>query len=96
MEVAIFGSCVLVDDKSQLVIWWLALAREMYQPDNIGRTCPLCYSYHKLLRVSRKSLVVLCSLCQTISTRGLPARDSSSITGLALDKSFVRDCIITE
>ena len=29
-----------------------------------------------------------CSLCQTIWTRGLPARDSSSITGLALDKSF--------
>ena len=30
----------------------------------------------------------VCSLCQTIWTRGLPARDSSSITGLALDKSF--------
>ena len=30
-----------------------------------------------------------CSLCQTIWTRGLPARDSPSITGLALDKSFL-------
>ena len=29
-----------------------------------------------------------CSLCQTIWTRGLPTRDSSSITGLVLDKSF--------
>ena len=29
----------------------------------------------------------LCSLCQTIWTRGLPTRDSSSITGLVLDKS---------
>ena len=28
-----------------------------------------------------------CSLCQTIWTRGLPTRDSSSITGLVLDKS---------
>ena len=30
-----------------------------------------------------------CSLCQTIWTRGLPARDSSSINGLVLDKSFL-------
>ena len=30
-----------------------------------------------------------CSLCQTIWTRGLPVRDSSSITGLVLDKSFL-------
>ena len=29
-----------------------------------------------------------CDLCQTIWTRGLPTRDSSSITGLVLDKSF--------
>ena len=29
-----------------------------------------------------------CSLCQTIWTRGLPTRDSTSITGLVLDKSF--------
>ena len=31
---------------------------------------------------------VTCSLCQTVWTRGLPTRDSSSITGLVLDKSF--------
>ena len=31
---------------------------------------------------------LVCSLCQTIWTRGLPARDSSSITGLVLDKPF--------
>ena len=30
-----------------------------------------------------------CSVCQTIWTRRLPARDSSGITGLALDKSFL-------
>ena len=29
-----------------------------------------------------------CSLCQTIWTTGLPTRDSSSITGLVLDKAF--------
>ena len=33
-------------------------------------------------------VVADCSLCQTIWTRGLPTRDSSSITGLVLDKSF--------
>ena len=32
--------------------------------------------------------VLFCSPCQTIWTRGLPTRDSSSITGLVLDKSF--------
>ena len=35
-----------------------------------------------------------CSLCQTIWTRGLPARDSSSITGLVLDKSFLSSLYI--
>ena len=30
----------------------------------------------------------VCSLCQTIWTRGLPTRDSSSIPGLVLDNSF--------
>ena len=36
----------------------------------------------------RQFFVQGCSLCQTIWTRGLPTRDSSSITGLVLDKSF--------
>ena len=31
---------------------------------------------------------MVCSLCQTIWTRGLPTRDSSIIPGLVLDKSF--------
>ena len=38
--------------------------------------------------VAGVSVDVVCSLCQTIWTRGLPTRDSSSITGLVLDKSF--------
>ena len=41
----------------------------------------------KLLQQSSDNYRDICSLCQTIWTRGLPARDSSSITGLALDKS---------
>ena len=53
-----FGSRVLVGDKSQLVFWWLDLARKMYQTDNVGRTCLFCYSYHKLLRVPRRSFFV--------------------------------------
>ena len=43
LKKAVFGSRVLVGDKSQLVFWWLALARRMYQTDYVGRTC-LCYS----------------------------------------------------
>ena len=51
---AVFGSRVLVGDKSQLVFWWLALATRMYQTDYVvDRTC-LCYSFHKLLRVPRR------------------------------------------
>ena len=42
----------------------------------------------KFDKLENTSCVGHCSLCQTIWTRGLPARDSSSITGLALDKSF--------
>ena len=53
-------SCVLVGDKSQLVFWWLALARTMYQTDYVGRTC-LCYSYLKLLRVPR-----MCFCCPSV------------------------------
>ena len=53
-----FGSRVLVGDQSQLVFWWLDLVRKMYQTDNVGRTCLFCYSYHKLLRVPRRSFVV--------------------------------------
>ena len=59
VEKVVFGSGVVVGDESQLVFWWLALARKMYQPDNVGLTCPSCYSYHKMLRVPRKSFVVL-------------------------------------
>ena len=45
---------MLVGDKSQLVLWWLALARRMYQTDYIARTYLLCYSNQKLLRVPRR------------------------------------------
>ena len=37
-----------------------------------------------------------CSLCQTIWTRGLATRDSSSITGSCSISPFLRACIITE
>ena len=43
-------------------------------------SCPCCFTFY--------CKQAFCSLCQTIWTRGLPTRDSSSITGLVLDKSF--------
>ena len=45
---------------------------------------PIPYGYH----AEGYNVRTDCSLCQTIWTRGLPTRDSSSITGLVLDKSF--------
>ena len=43
--------------------------------------------YFQMTR-TRVSMTESCSLCQTIWTTGLPTRDSSSITGLVLDKLF--------
>ena len=43
LEKAVFGTRVSVGDKPQLVFWWLALAKMMYQTDYVCRTC-LCYS----------------------------------------------------
>ena len=50
----------------------------------------VCFAGHMFSRTYYKQAAMhaCCSLCQTIWTRGLPTRDSSSITGLVLDKSF--------
>ena len=57
LEKAVFGSRVL-GDKSQLVFLWLDLARKMYQTDNVGRTCLLCYSYQKTAAGASKVLLL--------------------------------------
>ena len=53
---------MLMGDKSQPAFWWLALARRMYQTDCVARTCLLCYSYHKPLRVPRRC----CFCCASV------------------------------
>ena len=56
--------------------------------DHESRKCMPCGAIYTTDAYQCFVYIAYCSLCQTIWTRGLPTRDSSSITGLVLDKSF--------